>query len=348
MKKLFLIYGGKSQEHDISILTAANISKALDYTNYEVYPVYIAKNGVWHALERLSSGVKEPQDLVDETKETEVLPSILIQDNVVAFPVLHGPNGEDGTIQGLFEMFDIAYVGTGVMASACGMDKIMSKKVFATAGIPQLPYVEVFKREYQQHASDVLNKCMAQLTFPMFVKPANLGSSVGITKANTREELIASIELALRYDRRVVVEQGVVAREVEVAMLGNDDIKASVVGEVLKTVEFYDFDEKYKNGTAQLQIPAHIDDVVSEKIRTYAIQAYQALDCTGLTRCDFFLTADNDIYINEVNTLPGFTQFSMYPLLWEASGVSYSELIAELLRLAVERYEEKKQYQHVG
>lgn len=345
MKKLFLIYGGKSHEHDISILTAFNISKSIDYTKYIVCPIFIDKTGVWYALHHLTKPLSDKKDMI--SYENIVLPTVVKEDDAIVFPVLHGPNGEDGTIQGLFEMLDVAYVGTGVLASACGMDKIISKKIFAQAGIPQVPYVEVYKRDWLKDTSVLLNQCETNLKFPMFVKPANLGSSVGISKATNRQELEQAIALALTYDKRVVVEMGIIAREVEVAVLGNDDVKASVVGEVVKAVEFYDYEEKYKNGNAKLQIPAHISDDMSEKIRKYAIAAYQALDGTGLTRCDFFLTENNEVYINEVNTLPGFTQFSMYPLLWEASGLSYSELIEELLQLAQQRYEEKKIYQTV-
>ncbi|MBS4761992.1 D-alanine--D-alanine ligase [Carnobacteriaceae bacterium zg-ZUI252] len=348
MKKLFLIYGGKSQEHDISILTALNISKALDYQLYEVHPIYIAKNGVWHALNRLECGAQSEQELTAISQHSEVLPTVIKQDNAIVFPVLHGPNGEDGTIQGLFEMLDVPYVGTGVMASACGMDKIISKKIFEKAGIPQLAYVEVYKKAWEDDAQSLIQKCENELTYPMFVKPANMGSSVGISKAENVSELENAIRVALRYDRRVVVETGVVARELEVAMLGNDDAKASVVGEVLKVVDFYDFEEKYKNGNAQLQIPAKIDETISRQIRDYAVTAYKALDGSGLSRVDFFLTENNDIYINEINTLPGFTQFSMYPLLWEATGIAYADLITELLRLAQERYDEKKLYQQVN
>lgn len=345
MKKIFLIYGGKSHEHDISILTAFNISKSIDYSKYVVYPIFIDKSGVWHALQHLTSPLSNQKEMI--SCDNVVLPTIVKQEDVIVFPVLHGPNGEDGTIQGLFEMLDVAYVGTGVLASACGMDKIISKKIFAQAGIPQVPYVEIYKRDWIKDASELLNNCETHLKFPMFVKPANLGSSVGISKATSRQELERAITLALTYDKRVVVEMGVVAREVEVAVLGNDDVKASVVGEVVKAVEFYDYEEKYKNGNAKLQIPAKIDAEISEQIREYAIRAYQALDGSGLTRCDFFLTENNDIYINEVNTLPGFTQFSMYPLLWEASGLKYAQLVEELLSLAQQRYEEKKIYQTI-
>lgn len=347
MKTLFLIYGGKSQEHEISMATAMNISRVIDYTSYIVKPIYIDREGQWYFKSAMTQGAQDISELQIGQVENKVLPTILKEDNAVAFPVLHGPNGEDGTIQGLFEMLDIAYVGVGVLASACGMDKIVSKKLFEQAGLPQLPYVEIFKRYWTADKSALITKCESELTYPMFVKPANLGSSVGISKASTQDELVKAIGLALSYDRRVVVEKGVVARELEVAILGNDDIQTSVVGEVVKVVDFYDFEEKYKNNQAELAIPADISEELSHQLRTYAKQAYEVLDGTGLTRCDFFLTENGDVYINEVNTLPGFTQFSMYPLLWEATGLPYNVLVERLIALAIERYEEKRAYQAV-
>ncbi|NEW62572.1 D-alanine--D-alanine ligase [Granulicatella sp. zg-ZJ] len=347
MKTLFLIYGGKSQEHDISILTAFNILKAISYDTYTVKPIYIQKNGDWILGQTLTQPVENEAVLTWEKVGQSVLPTVVKEENAVVFPVLHGPNGEDGTVQGLFEILDTAYVGTGVLASACGMDKIISKKLFAQAGLPQLPYVTILKKQWLSSAETVVTLCEKELTYPMFVKPANLGSSVGISKATNKDELIKAIELALSFDRRVVVEKGVIARELEVAVLGHDDIKASVVGEVVKVVDFYDFEEKYKNNQATLQIPAQIPEDISETLRQYAIQAFEAIDGSGLTRCDFFLTEDNKIYINEVNTLPGFTQFSMYPLLWEATGIPYADLVNMLLDLAVKRYEEKRAYQMV-
>lgn len=347
METLFLVYGGKSAEHDISILTASNILQNIDRTKYHVSLIYITKTGEWLTPTiPFEQWNKDTLKLTTETGEP-VDVSVLKQENAVVFPVLHGPNGEDGTIQGLFEMLDVAYVGAGVLASACGMDKWMSKKIFAQAGIPQLPYVGIVKRDWVDNADYVVKQCEGSLQYPMYVKPANMGSSVGVSKAEDKERLLEAIETAFQYDRRVVVETGVVAREVEVGLLGYQRIEASVVGEVVKAVDFYDFEEKYKNNQATLQIPANIPSDVSEQLRAYAVQAVEALDVSGLTRCDFFLTENNDIFINEVNTLPGFTQFSMYPLLWEATGVSYTELIEKLISLAKERYIEKKAYQVV-
>lgn len=341
MKTLFLIYGGKSQEHEISILTAKNITNVLDYDTYNVLPIYITKQGKWFLNKPLVTGVQSEEELTQLNEE--VLPTVMLSyENPIAFPVLHGPNGEDGTIQGLFEILNIAYVGVGVLASAVGMDKVISKKLFEMAGLPQLPYVDFLNYEWKSDSTTLIQRCEERLTYPMFVKPANLGSSVGISKAVNQQELVDAIHLALQYDRKIVVEQGVVAREVEIAVLGNDAVKASVVGEVVKVVDFYDFEEKYKNNQATLQIPANISSEISTTLREYAIRAFRAIDGSGLTRCDFFLTENNEIYINEVNTLPGFTQFSMYPLLWEATGLPYKALVKELLCLAQERFTQKQ------
>ena len=257
------------------------------------------------------------------------------------FTIFHGPNGEDGTIQGLFEILDLPYVGCGVLASANGMDKIASKHLFQQAGIPQVPFVPFVKADFKKSPEAIYNRIEGTLRYPVFVKPANMGSSVGISKATNREELTTAIEEALKYDRRIVVEQGIDAREVEVAVLGNDEVNTSVVGEVVKQAGFYDYNEKYINNTTTLQIPAAIPEEVSAKIREYAETAFRAIDGSGLTRCDFFLTETQEVFINEVNTMPGFTQFSMYPKLWEAMGISYKDLVEELIRLALKRYNDR-------
>lgn len=354
--KIFLIYGGKSAEHDISILTAFSIIKEVYYNYYEVEPIYITKDGEWirgaviqqadtvpfsEAL-RLSSSDNSSFAAKEGAVSTGVVirPSELKEDNAVIFPVLHGPNGEDGTVQGLFEVIGMPYVGAGVLASACGMDKIISKQLFQLAGLPQVPYVPIRKNEWLTDAPEVFKRCEGSLIYPMYVKPANLGSSVGISKAENREELKAAIELALRYDRRVVVEQGIEAREIEVAVLGNDDIHTSVPGELVKEIDFYDFDAKYINNDVTLQIPAHVSEEVKNQLRDYSVRAFQAIDGSGLSRCDFFLTSNDEIFINEVNTMPGFTQFSMYPLLWQNTGLNYGDLVEELIQLALKRFNE--------
>lgn len=359
--KIFLIYGGKSAEHDVSILTAFSIVKEVHYDQHEIVPIYITKSGEWiegallngpvfdsKAL-KLQSGNEKRMAVKDSeiSSGISVSPSAVKEENAVIFPVLHGPNGEDGTVQGLFEVLDMPYVGCGVLASATGMDKLISKQLFTQAGIPQVSYVPVSKVQWLNDPEKILYNCETALTYPMFVKPANMGSSVGISKAENKLELTQAIETALRYDRKVLVEQGIDAREVEIAVLGNDDIRTSVVGEIVKSNNFYDYNEKYINNTVKLQIPAEIPEEISNKLRQYAVTAFQAIDGSGLTRCDFFLTANNEIYINEVNTLPGFTQFSMYPLLWEKTGIQYSDLIEELIQLALKRYQERQSYNTV-
>lgn len=350
--KIVVIYGGKSAEHDISILTAGSIIKEIYFEYYDVQPVYITKEGTWLKGEALKAPVAFDQALrLTEgsvahfaTTEGETSTGVRIQPcdiagpDTVVFPILHGPNGEDGTIQGLFEILDLPYVGCGVLASANGMDKIASKHLFQQAGIPQVPFV---KADFEKSPEAIFTRIEGTLRYPVFVKPANMGSSVGISKATNREELTAAIEEALKYDRRIVVEQGIDAREVEVAVLGNDEVNTSVVGEVVKQAGFYDYNEKYINNTTTLQIPAAIPEEVSAKIREYAETAFRAIDGSGLTRCDFFLTEANEVFINEVNTMPGFTQFSMYPKLWEAMGISYKDLVEELIQLALKRYNDR-------
>ncbi|PLS32651.1 D-alanine--D-alanine ligase [Carnobacterium maltaromaticum] len=353
--KISLIYGGKSAEHDISILTAFSIIKEVYYKYYEVQPIYITKAGQWIKGPVLTEPVTNHDQLKfkinDETTNTqqlsgvEIQPTSLKEEDAVIFPVLHGPNGEDGTVQGLFEVINMPYVGTGVLASACGMDKIISKYLFQQAGIPQVPYVAVLKNEWLRDEEQVFMRCEGSLLYPMFVKPANMGSSVGITKAENRFELISAIKTALKYDRRIVVEQGIEAREIEVAVLGNSDVHTSVPGEIVKSVDFYDYDSKYLTNDVQLQIPALVPDSVSAQLREYAAAAFEVLDGSGLSRCDFFVTANDEIFINEVNTMPGFTQFSMYPLLWENTGLSYGDLVEELIQLALRRFEERQAYQ---
>lgn len=353
--KIVVIYGGKSAEHDISILTAGSIIKEIYFEYYDVQPVYITKEGTWLKGEALKAPVAFDQALrLTEgpvahfaTTEGETSTGVRIQpcdiagSDTVVFPILHGPNGEDGTIQGLFEILDLPYVGCGVLASANGMDKIASKHLFQQAGIPQVPFVPFVKADFEKSPEAIFTRVEGTLRYPVFVKPANMGSSVGISKATNREELTAAIEEALKYDRRIVVEQGIDAREVEVAVLGNDEVNTSVVGEVVKQAGFYDYNEKYINNTTTLQIPAAIPEEVSAKIREYAVTAFRAIDGSGLTRCDFFLTETNEVFINEVNTMPGFTQFSMYPKLWEAMGISYKDLVEELIQLALKRYNDR-------
>lgn len=342
--KVTLIYGGKSAEHDVSILSAFSILKAIYYSYYEVQAVYITKKGQWLKGPLFKQAPENEEELhLTLNNSQEITPSSIREENSVIFPVLHGPNGEDGTVQGLFEVLNMPYVGAGVLASACAMDKIVAKQLFEQAGIPQLPYVSVIRRNFKEDAEKIYEECEGSLIYPMFVKPANMGSSVGISKASSRVELTSAIEEAFRYDRRVIVEQGIEARELEVAILGNDEIRTTDAGEIVKDVAFYDYDSKYIDNKVELQVPADVSEELHQKMRNYAEKAYIALDGSGLSRCDFFVTANDEIFLNEVNTLPGFTPFSMYPLLWKHMGITYSDLLEELIQLAKLRFEKKQQ-----
>ena len=351
--KIYLIYGGKSAEHDVSILSAHSILNEIYFDYYTVIPVYVTREGAWLEGKELNTKEDIPSNSdelkltlleTDSDTETDALSAVpfsfsgLQESKAIAFPVLHGPNGEDGTVQGLFETLDVPYVGCGVLASACGMDKLISKRLFEMAGLPQVPYLPVRRNDWEADADAVIEECEKTLHFPMFVKPANLGSSVGISKAETTEELITAIHHAFEYDRKVVVEQGVDAREIEVAVLGNDDVHASVPGELLKSNSFYDYDSKYINNDVELNIPASVSETEKQILREYATDAFLAIDGSGLSRVDFFLTESGQIFINEVNTFPGFTQFSMYPRLWENTGLTYGDLIEELIQLGLQRH----------
>lgn len=341
---IFLIYGGKSAEHDISIISAYNILKEIYYNYYTVTPIYITREGKWVKGEK----IKEPNQIESEDamrfgeSGTPIEFSELQQENSIIFPVLHGPNGEDGTVQGLFEVLDVPYIGAGVLASSTGMDKIVSKSLFETAGIPQLPYEPVNITDWKVESEPVIEVIESKLHYPIFVKPANLGSSVGISETNNNEELRKAIDLAFEYDHRVVAEQGVNAREIEVSVLGNEDVHTSVPGELIKERQFYDYAAKYETKEVKLSIPAELSEDVTRALRKYATNAFLAIDGNGLARADFFVTDNEEIYINEVNTFPGFTTISMYPKLWEAMGLNYGDLIEELIQLGLRKYESKK------
>ncbi|MDO4431864.1 MAG: D-alanine--D-alanine ligase [Aerococcaceae bacterium] len=350
--KIILLYGGQSAEHDISIISAHNICQSIMYNYYEVQPVYITKEGAWlkSALLTEPTQTSEQLQLIESSAAVwgesstgvRISPGEIAEKDAIVFPILHGPNGEDGTIQGFLEVLNIPYVGCGVTGSACGMDKVLSKHLFQQAGIPQVPYVAFDLREWRNDSSKWIQRCEGTLLYPMFVKPANMGSSVGISKVSNSDELMAAVELALQYDRRIVVEQGITAQECEVAVLGNDDAHVSVVGRLVKDQDFYDYDEKYVNNTVGMEIPAQISEAVAQKIQAYALDAYRALDCRGLSRVDFFVTNNEDVYINEINTMPGFTPYSMYPCLWQATGLNTRDLIEELLQLALKAHETRQ------
>lgn len=351
-KRLGLIYGGKSAEHEVSLSTAFAVMQAVNFEQYDVVPLYITYEGEWRrgdvlsapveSLEqlRLPSTGEEKHDNIDQfINDPAGLPDIV-------FPLLHGTNGEDGTVQGLFEVLNIPYVGNGVLASSAGMDKISMKQLFEQVELAQVPYVYFNRSQWQEERETFVAKVEEKLVWPVFVKPANLGSSVGITKADNRQELIDAIDLALKYDRRIIVEQGVDAREVEVSVKGNDEPVVSVPGEIKPIAAFYDYEAKYQDGGTELIIPAEVTTEVQDLMNDMAIRAFKVLDCAGLVRADFFVTADNEVLINEVNTMPGFTPKSMFPLLWQHTDVDYPQLIDELIELAIERHTEKASLQY--
>ena len=350
MKKIGLLYGGKSAEHEVSLSTACAVTKALDFNRYEVYPIFITLEGEWLTGPRLSAPAESVEALQFASNQQPNSISKFIEAHNelhfdVIFPLLHGTNGEDGTVQGLLEVLNIPYVGNGVLASSAGMDKVVMKQLFEIAGLNQTPYVHFIRSEWNKNREAILTACEA-LQAPLFVKPANLGSSVGISKATNREELIEAIDFALKYDRKIIVEQGVVGREIEIAVLGNDEPKTSVVGEIKPLTAFYDYESKYNDNSTQLIIPADVTSDVYAEIQEMAKGAFKILDLSGLVRADFFVTEANEVLINEVNTMPGFTPVSMYPMLWQKTGIPYPELINELIRLAIERFDEKQKLQY--
>lgn len=344
---IFLIYGGKSAEHEVSIVSAYNIVKEINFEQHIVKPIYITREGKWVKGDDLKTAehINSQIDMIVSENQPAFDFNELRQEDAVAFPVLHGPNGEDGTVQGLFEVLDVPYVGCGVLASSTGMDKIISKALFEHAGIPQLPYVPVIQKRWKLDQDAVIQSIESELSYPMYVKPANMGSSVGISEAKDQNQLRQAIVLAFEFDHRVVVEQGVIAREIEISILGNEDVNTSVPGELVKDIQFYDYESKYENNNVTLQIPANVENSIITKLKDYAAKAFLAIDGSGLTRADFFVTENNEIYINEVNTFPGFTPISMYPKLWENTGLSYHDLIEELIQLGIKRHQVRSEKQ---
>ncbi|KKB38225.1 D-alanine--D-alanine ligase [Bacillus thermotolerans] len=345
--KLCLLYGGKSAEHEVSLETAKAVTGALDFNKYEVYPVYITIEGHWIEGETLTAPVNEVSDLQFETNEAvSALESLAARKYDIIFPLLHGPNGEDGTVQGMLEVMNLPYVGNGVLSSSAGMDKVIMKNIFAQAGLPQVKYVWLTRKAWEHDKEAAYKQAEQKLGYPCFVKPANLGSSVGISKCTNREELDAAYEEAFQFDRKIVVEEGIQAREIEIGLLGNDTPSCSVIGEIIPQTDFYDYKAKYKDGSTALIIPADVPESIQKNMKEMAVTAFQSLDCSGLVRADFFLKENGELVINEINTMPGFTPFSMFPLLWKHTGVDYPALIEKLIELAKERYEEKQQLKY--
>lgn len=344
--KLGVIFGGMSTENEVSVVSAASILKNLDREKYEVFPIYIGKDGTWYQY----ADSQEKRKFGEEVSKKEKIQDVMqyLQNLDVLFPVLHGLYGEDGTIQGLFELLKKPYVGCGVLASSVGMDKVYTKIVFDRANLKQAKYeyIRKYKEEYIYVAKnfqeeilkldEVVERMVSNLKFPMFIKPSNSGSSVGINKAKNKEELKQAIEYASQFDAKILVEEGIVGKEVECAVLGNEEVIASCVGEIRPAEEFYSYDAKYKNEESKTDIPANIPEELSNEIRKQAIKAFKSIDGKGLSRVDFFIEDEtNQIYINEINTLPGFTNISMYPKLLEASGICYQDLLSKLIELSV-------------
>ena len=345
MKKLGVIFGGMSTENKVSCVSGASVIRNLNKEKYEIFPIFIDENGNWFKVKMQADG----EIKIDNKEQIENIVEYIKQMDVI-FPVLHGLYGEDGTIQGLFELLKIPYVGCGVLASSVGMDKVYTKIIFDKAEINQTKYVYIRKyddkyiyvddsfNEKIMELNEVSDLLTEKLNFPMFVKPSNSGSSVGISKASNLEELKNAIVEASKFDKKILIEQGIDGREVECAVLGNEDVVSSCVGEIIAADEFYSYDAKYKNQESKTLIPAEISDDKSEEIRKLAVKAFKAIDGKGLSRVDFFIeNGTGKVYINEINTLPGFTSISMYPKLFEQVGVEYSELLDRVIDLAFRR-----------
>lgn len=358
--RIGILYGGQSEEHRVSMMSANAVLEALASGPYELIPIAIGRDGKWFteasALALMRDAIGHAPDIVrlagssqPATDEPSKAVAPFQPDRIrrlvdVVVPVLHGPLGEDGTVQGLLELAGIPYVGSGVLGSAMGMDKLAMKTVLGAHGIPQVKYHGFTRAQWRQEPETILTAIQEKLPYPIFVKPANLGSSVGVSKARTPQELQAAIDKAQRYDRRLIAEEGVDAREFEVGILGTDAPEASVVGEVeIHDHDFYDYDAKYVDGSTVMTIPAKIPNDVAESIRAMAVRAFHALDLAGLARVDFFWDRESGrVLLNEVNTLPGFTPYSMYPVLWQASGVTYAKLLERLIALALERAQDRQ------
>lgn len=341
---IILLYGGRSAEREVSVLSAESVMRAIDYHKFFVKTYFISQAGDFIKTQVFSEKPDENEHLMTNAtieKSQIIKPSDIYEENAVVFPVLHGPMGEDGSIQGFLEVLRMPYVGTNVLSSSVAMDKITTKRVLESVGVPQVAYTVYVEG---QDLEACIAETVSNLTFPVFVKPANMGSSVGISKATDETELRQAIELALTYDSRILIEQGVDAREIEVGLLGNTQVSSTLPGEVVKDVAFYDYQSKYIDNKITMAIPANLEPCVMEKMQTYAEIAFKAIGACGLSRCDFFLTKDGHIYLNELNTMPGFTQWSMYPLLWENMGMPYASLIEELVRLAQDMFHKRESH----
>ncbi len=356
-----IIFGGRSVEHEVSLVSAASVIDALDKNKYDIIPIGITPAGKWlssgktlHLLKEKRSIDNEPEHILVPDPRKQSLVILSESGNTgqavdVIFPLIHGTYGEDGSIQGLLELADIPYIGAGVLGSAVGMDKVIQKELLQQAKIPVTPSVSFLYDTFINQGRKTILGIERKLKYPLFIKPANSGSSVGISKAHDRNELAASIEAASQFDRKILVEQGVkYAREIECSVLGNDNPIASVLGEIVPSNEFYDYDAKYVDGKTSEVIPAKLSKALVKKVQKYALSAFRVLDCAGMARVDFLVNRKtNRIFLNEINTIPGFTSISMYPKLWQASGISYSALLDKLIQLAIERHQTKKKLKTV-
>jgi D-alanine-D-alanine ligase len=351
-----VLFGGRSGEHEVSLVSAASVIAALDPAKYEVVPIGISREGRWHVGSRprgpLSEVLRKGQTVIPSADPSG--PKFFARNGWggsnraravdVIFPVLHGTFGEDGTIQGLLELAGIPYVGAGVLGSAAGMDKDVMKRLFRDAGLPVVDWVMVLRSEWKQSPARLRKLIETELGYPLFVKPANLGSSVGISKVRGRAELARALDLAAAYDRKVIVEKGLDAREIECSVLGNEKPEASVPGEIIPVNEFYDYEAKYVKEGSELIIPGKLSRAQTRCVKDLALRAFRAVDCAGMARVDFLLDRPSGkLFVNEVNTIPGFTPISMYPKMWEASGLPYPALLDRLIELALERHREKEQ-----
>ena len=353
--RVAVVFGGRSGEHEVSIVSAKNIIEAIDRDKYEVIPIGITKEGKWlsgeHAIEAFQSG--DYSGLTEVTLNTTSGSNELIHLSRgtyeklhvdIFFPALHGPFGEDGTIQGLFEMANVPYTGCGVLSSSVGMDKLITKAIWEQAGLPIIPYIGINKKAWDLNPNEVIRKIENELDYPIFVKPANMGSSVGISKVKNRENLGEAINLASQFDHRILVEKGLEVRELECAVLGNEEPHIAHVGEVLVGGEFYDYNDKYIDGKSSTQVPADIPQSLERKVQDMALKAYKVLDCSGLARVDvFYDKKTHNLYLNEINTMPGFTAISMYPKMWQESGIPYAELIDKIIKLGFEKHAQKNE-----
>jgi D-alanine-D-alanine ligase len=364
--RLGILFGGRSGEHEVSLTSAASVIEALDPEKYEIVPIGITRDGHWRVGASAQKLLDSPRALpailengkpitasVDPTR-----PALIALDSQsaaqesapavdVVFPLLHGTFGEDGTVQGLLELAGVPFVGAGVLGSAAGMDKDVMKRLFRDVGLPVVPWVLVLRGDWERHGARVRKLINKTLLYPLFIKPANLGSSVGISKVHKSAELDAAMDLAAQYDRKIIVENGVDAREIECSVLGNDRPEASVPGEVVPVNEFYDYEAKYVKEGSELVIPAKLSPAQTRRVREFAVRAFQAIDCAGMARVDFLLDRKSGkLWVNEINTIPGFTPISMYPKMWDSSGLPYPKLLDRLIELAMERHRDKIRTQY--